>query len=76
MEKENFKKIAEEIGDRMIKYKKCDKTMKELFNYYLFKYDDEIKVEHIEILRLTVSYISKKGYEIISTHPFKIKSYK
>jgi len=76
MEKEKLVKIAESIGNNMIEYKKCDKTMKELFNYYLSEYNDDIKKEHLEILRLTVSYISKKGYLIISTHPFKIDSYK
>ena len=68
--------IGNNISKRIIEYDNVNNlSLKEVFKLFFSEYED-LELDEDIILIQVVSFLSREGYDIVSTHPFKLKRYK
>lgn len=72
----NINILVNNIGKDIINYNNIDSySLKEVFNIIVDKYDIS-GIDEDRLLVKVISFISNYGYDIVTTHPFKLEKYK
>jgi len=72
----NINMLVDNISKDMVNYNNINSySLNEIFNIIINKYDTG-NIDEDRLLVKVISSISNYGYDIVSTHPFKLEKYK